>query len=135
MNDKELRISAADLRIYSWQQQPPGTTPAGMASRRVRSTASPTSTQAEFLQNEVKRALYRLERYLTPEQKSVFRQSLERQKDSSENVVNMGDDFNFVIATIKLETANETGEPILLKQKYNVAVRKRSSSSTAKPLR
>ncbi len=84
LSDKDQRLAVADLRMYAWQRQPPGTPSASAAAAyRVRWTGGPENTGEGILQHEIKRALYRLERYLTPDQKTQFRQAMESQKPAS----------------------------------------------------
>jgi hypothetical protein len=72
LESSEMRKASADLNGYQYRQQPPGGT-GGPYSRL--SPLVQYQSREDWLRDEILRALYRLERYLTPEQKERLRRA------------------------------------------------------------
>jgi len=72
LETKEKRKASADLNGYQYRQQPPGGTGRPFFTLPPSVQSMP---QEEWLRDEILRALYRLERYLTQEQKDCLRRA------------------------------------------------------------
>jgi hypothetical protein len=81
LESKQQRKASFDLQSYAFQQQPPGSR--GPSTRPIPGWPHGLMDPDIGLQKEIRRALDRLERYMSEEQKNRLRQAEQTQSEKA----------------------------------------------------